>query len=118
MKPASDALPRVVIVGQPNVGKSSLFNRVVGERRAIVEDEPGTTRDRVEADVEWLDRRFRIIDTGGFETESENVYAPLILEQIRVAMRDAAVVLLCIDARDGLTASDYDIADEVRKSGR
>jgi GTP-binding protein len=118
VKPASAALPRVVIVGRPNVGKSSLFNRIVGERRAIVEDEPGTTRDRVEADVEWLDVRFRLIDTGGFETESENVYAPLILEQIRVAIRDAAIILLCIDARDGLTASDYDIADEVRRSGR
>lgn len=118
MKPATAALPRVVIVGRPNVGKSSLFNRIVGERKAIVEDEPGTTRDRVEADVEWLDHRFRIIDTGGFETESENVYAPLILEQIRTAVRDAAIVILCIDARDGLTASDYDIADEIRRSGR
>ena len=111
-------LPRVVIVGRPNVGKSSLFNRVFGERRAIVEDEPGTTRDRLEADVEWMERRFRLIDTGGFETESENVYAPQILEQIRIAMRDAAVVVLLVDARDGLTASDYDIAQEVRRSGR
>lgn len=112
------SLPRVVIVGRPNVGKSSLFNRVLGERRAIVEDEPGTTRDRVEADVEWLDRRFRLIDTGGYETNEENVYAALIMEQIRTAMADAALVIFCVDARDGLTASDYDMADEVRRGGR
>src|SRR5690606_10454519 len=74
--PSTAVLPRIAIVGRPNVGKSSIFNRIVGERRAIIEDEPGTTRDRVEADVEWLDVRFRIIDTGGFETESENAFAP------------------------------------------
>jgi len=112
---SSASLPRVVIVGRPNVGKSSLFNRVVGHRQAIVEDEPGTTRDRLEADVEWLDTRFRLVDTGGFETISENVFGPLILEQIRTAMRTATVVVLLVDARDGLTSSDYDIADEVRK---
>ncbi|MGH2632348.1 MAG: ribosome biogenesis GTPase Der [Tepidiformaceae bacterium] len=112
------SLPRVVIVGRPNVGKSSLFNRVLGERRSIVEDEPGTTRDRVEADVEWRDVRFRLIDTGGFETDAENVYAPLIMDQIKVALEDAAVVLFCIDSRDGLTASDYDMADVVRRSNR
>ncbi|MEO8540085.1 MAG: ribosome biogenesis GTPase Der [bacterium] len=118
MSAASDALPRVVIVGRPNVGKSSLFNRVFGERRAIVEDEPGTTRDRVEADVEWMDIRFRLIDTGGYETDAENVYAPLIIEQIKTAMAGAAVVLFCVDARDGLTASDYDMAEVVRRGGR
>jgi GTP-binding protein len=115
---ASDVLPRVVIVGRPNVGKSSLFNRILGRRLAIVEDEPGTTRDRVEADVEWLDRRFRLIDTGGFETDVENVYAPLIVGQIQAAIEGAAVVLFCIDARDGLTASDYDMADVVRRAKR
>lgn len=118
MSAASDILPRVVIVGRPNVGKSSLFNRVFGERRAIVEDEPGTTRDRVEADVEWMDVRFRLIDTGGYETDAENVYAPLIIEQIKTAMAGAAVVLFCVDARDGLTASDYDMADVVRRANR
>ncbi|MFN8615795.1 MAG: ribosome biogenesis GTPase Der [Dehalococcoidia bacterium] len=118
MSAASDALPRVVIVGRPNVGKSSLFNRVFGERRAIVEDEPGTTRDRVEADVEWMDVRFRLIDTGGYETDAENVYAPLIIEQIKTAMSGAAAVLFCVDARDGLTASDYDMADVVRRAQR
>lgn len=117
-EPVTAALPRVAIVGRPNVGKSTLFNRIVGFRKAIVEDEPGTTRDRVETDVEWLDRRFRLIDTGGFETESENVFGPLILAQIRAAMAEADLVLLCLDARDGLTASDYDIVEEVRRSGR
>ncbi len=118
MSAATDTLPRVVIVGRPNVGKSSLFNRVYGERRAIVEDEPGTTRDRVEADVEWQDVRFRLIDTGGYETDAENVYAALIIEQIKTAMDGAAVVLFCIDSRDGLTASDYDMADVVRRARR
>lgn len=113
---ASSQLPRVVIVGRPNVGKSSLFNRILGERRAIIEDEPGTTRDRLEADVEWMDVPFRIVDTGGYETDAENQYAALIVEQIRTAMAGAELVLLCIDARDGLTASDYDIADVVRRS--
>ncbi len=118
MTAASDALPRVVIVGRPNVGKSSLFNRILGERRAIVEDEPGTTRDRVEADVEWRDRRFRLIDTGGYETDAENVYASLIIDQVKTALEGAAVVLFCVDARDGLTASDYDMADVVRRARR
>ena len=118
MTAATDALPRVVIVGRPNVGKSSLFNRVFGERRAIVEDEPGTTRDRVEADVEWQDVRFRLIDTGGYETDAESVYAPLIVEQIKTAIEGSAVVLFCIDSRDGLTASDYDMADVVRRANR
>lgn len=118
MSAATAVLPRVVIVGRPNVGKSSLFNRVIGERKSIVEDEPGTTRDRVEADVEWRDVRFRLIDTGGFETGAENVYAPLIMEQIKAAMDGAALVLFCLDARDGLTASDYDMAGVVRRANR
>lgn len=118
MTSASAVLPRVVIVGRPNVGKSSLFNRIVGERRAIVEDEPGTTRDRVEADVEWLGARFRLIDTGGYETRGENVYAPLIVGQIETAIRGAALIVFCVDSRDGLTASDYDIADVVRRAAR
>ncbi|WP_322795999.1 ribosome biogenesis GTPase Der [Tepidiforma sp.] len=112
----TDLLPRVVIVGRPNVGKSSLFNRILGERRAIVEDEPGTTRDRIEADVEWLERRFRLIDTGGFETNEENVYARPIMDQVRAAIEQAAVVVFVVDARDGLTASDYDMADVVRRA--
>lgn len=118
MNVASRPLPVVAIVGRPNVGKSSLFNRIVGERRAIVEDEPGTTRDRLEADVEWMDRRFRLIDTGGYEDQDTNVYASLIGGQVRAAIESAAIVLLCIDARDGLTATDYEIARIVRESAR
>ncbi|MGI8424442.1 MAG: ribosome biogenesis GTPase Der [Chloroflexota bacterium] len=118
MTAATGNLPRVVIVGRPNVGKSSLFNRVLGARRAIVEDEPGTTRDRVEADVEWLDRRFRLIDTGGFETATENTYARLIVEQVLKALQGAALVIFCVDSRDGITASDHDMADVVRRAAR
>lgn len=116
---ATASLPRVVIVGRPNVGKSSLFNRILGERRAIVEDEPGTTRDRLEADVEWLDHRFRLIDTGGYDGRpGEDAYAPLVAGQVRQALEDADLVLFCVDARDGLTANDFAIADVVRTAGR
>jgi len=109
-------LPAVAIVGRPNVGKSSLFNRIVGERRAIVEDEAGTTRDRVEAQVEWLDQHFRLIDTGGYEQDPESNYASLIGEQVEQAIAMADLVVFCIDARDGLTASDFQIARLVRES--
>ena len=109
-------VPSVVIVGRPNVGKSSLFNRIVGERRAIIEDEPGTTRDRMEANVEWLDRHFRLIDTGGFQTDEEDVYAPLIVGQIQIAIAQSSLVIFCVDSRDGLTASDLEVADVVRES--
>lgn len=111
-------VPRVAIVGRPNVGKSSLFNRIVRERRAIVEDEPGTTRDRVEADVEWMDTHFYLVDTGGYEESESDVYLPLIGEQVLAEMAMADVVLFCIDARDGLTAADLEIAQKVREAKR
>lgn len=109
------ALPRVAIVGRPNVGKSSLFNRIVGERRAIVENEPGTTRDRLEAEVEWRDVPFLLIDTGGFQRADEGEYTGPVRAQIASAIADAALVLFCVDARDGLTASDHDVAGAVRR---
>ena len=112
---ADAPLPRVAIVGRPNVGKSSLFNRIVGERRAIIENEPGTTRDRLEAEVEWRDRPFLLIDTGGFQREDEGEYTGPIRAQIGSAIAGAALVLFCVDARDGLTASDHDVADAVRR---
>ena len=112
---ASGHPPRVAIVGRPNVGKSSLFNRIVGERLAIIEDEPGTTRDRLEAEVEWRDRPFLLLDTGGFQVEDEGDYTDLIRAQINAAIAEATLVLFCVDSRDGLTASDYDVADAVRR---
>ena len=118
MAAGSKPMPSVAIVGRPNVGKSSLFNRIVGERKAIIEDEPGTTRDRMEAVVSWLDRRFRIIDTGGFQADEEDPYAPLIVGQIEAAISQSSLVIFCIDSRDGLTASDYDVADVVRRSAK
>jgi GTP-binding protein len=111
-------LGKVAIVGRPNVGKSSLFNRIIGQRKAIVEDEPGTTRDRVEADVEWRESEFRLIDTGGYETDEENPYASLIGDQVAKSIDEADLVLFCVDARDGLTASDEDMAALVRESER
>ncbi len=111
--PAS--LSRVAIVGRPNVGKSTLFNRIAGARIAITEDEPGTTRDRLEAEVEWRDQPFLLLDTGGFQREDEGQYTDLIRAQIRAAIAEATLVLFCVDARDGLTASDYDMADAVRQ---
>ena len=112
---AGGHLPRVAIVGRPNVGKSSLFNRIVGERMAIIEDEPGTTRDRLEAEVEWRDCPFLLLDTGGYQVEDEGDYTDLIRAQINAAIAEATLVLFCVDARDGLTASDYDVADAVRR---
>lgn len=112
---ADAPLPRVAIVGRPNVGKSSLFNRIVGERRAIIENEPGTTRDRLEAEVEWRERPFLLIDTGGFQREDEGEYTGPVRAQIASAIAEAALVLFCVDARDGLTASDHDVADAVRR---
>lgn len=109
-------LPVVAIVGRPNVGKSSLFNRIVGQRKAIVEDEPGTTRDRVEADVEWLDARFRLVDTGGYEHDPTSTYAALIGEQVMEAIAIADVIIFLIDARDGITSSDHEVAAILRQA--
>jgi GTP-binding protein len=106
----------VAIVGRPNVGKSALFNRLIGSRKALVEDIPGTTRDRLYADVEWQDQAFTLVDTGGLEPTGEAGYAPLVKHQVEVALAEADVVLFVVDARDGLTATDLEIADLLRRS--
>jgi len=115
---ASARKPVVAIVGRPNVGKSALFNRMVGGRPALVEDLPGTTRDRVYGDVEWRDREFTLIDTGGLEPEVEGTYTPLVRAQIEAALREAEMVLFVVDGKDGPTAADVDVAGLLRRAGK
>ena len=108
--------PLLAIVGRPNVGKSSLFNRLVGRRQALVEDLPGTTRDRVYAETDWHGRAYRVVDTGGLEARDEGPFSPLVRQQIELALSEAAVLLLLVDGRDGLTAADFEIAELLRRS--
>lgn len=109
-------LPVVAIVGRPNVGKSALFNRLVGGRVALVEDLPGTTRDRIYGVVERARRPFRLIDTGGLEEGGEGAYPPLIRAQIDLAMAEADAIVFAVDARDGATAADFEVAELLRGS--
>ena len=108
----------MAIVGRPNVGKSALFNRLIGSRKALVEDIPGTTRDRLYADVEWGEHTFTLVDTGGLEPTGEAGYAPLVKHQVEVALAEADAVVFVVDARDGLTATDLEIADLLRRSAK
>ncbi|HSB05160.1 MAG TPA: ribosome biogenesis GTPase Der [Thermodesulfobacteriota bacterium] len=107
--------PIVAIVGRPNVGKSTLFNRITGRRKAIVFNEPGVTRDRNYADVEWGDIHFTLIDTGGFEPVSKDRIFIQMCEQCQLAMEEADVILFMMDGKEGLTASDKEIADLLRR---
>jgi len=108
----------VAIVGRPNVGKSALFNRLVGGRPALVEDLPGTTRDRIYGTVEWRSRTFTVVDTGGLEPDVPGTYTPLVRAQIEQALDEAAIVLFVVDARDGATAADIEVADVLRRSNK
>ena len=105
----------VAIVGRPNVGKSTLFNRILGQRKAIVEDYPGVTRDRNYADVTRYDIPFTLIDTGGFEPVSEERMLVQMREQSQLAIEEADVILFVMDAREGLTPSDHEVADMLRR---
>jgi GTP-binding protein len=115
---AAARLPVVAIVGRPNVGKSSLFNRLVGQRRALVEDLPGTTRDRLYGDVEWRGQRLRLVDTGGLEAPGEGPFAAPVRRQIEQAIAEADVILFVVDAREGVTAADLDIAELLRRTDK
>src|ERR687896_588203 len=95
------ALPLVAIVGRPNVGKSTLFNRLVGERRSIVGDEPGITRDRIYGESEWMNRRFSLVDTGGIVPDDDAVIPANILKQAAAAIEEAEALLWVVDARQG-----------------
>lgn len=110
--------PTVAIVGRPNVGKSTLFNRLVRKRQAIVEDIPGTTRDRLYADAEWKDLHYRIVDTGGLEPDSEAGYPALIREQVAIAVTEADAILFVVDATTGITSVDQEIGEMLRRSDK
>ncbi|WP_294730934.1 ribosome biogenesis GTPase Der [uncultured Faecalibaculum sp.] len=105
------------IVGRPNVGKSTLFNRLLGERKSIVDDTPGVTRDRIYGDVEWLTQTFRLIDTGGIQLEDQD-FGEEINMQVDIAIEEADVIVFLTSAREGVTADDIAIARKLRKSGK
>lgn len=108
--------PIVAIVGRPNVGKSTLFNRIVGERISIVEDTPGVTRDRIYADAEWTGKAFTLIDTGGIEPESRDIILSQMRAQAQLAIDSADVIIFIVDVRDGLNAADSDVAQMLLRS--
>lgn len=105
------------IVGRPNVGKSTLFNRLLGERKSIVDDTPGVTRDRIYGDVEWLTQTFRLIDTGGIQLEDQD-FGDEINMQVDIAIEEADVIIFLASAREGVTADDLAIARKLRKAGK
>lgn len=110
--------PVIAIVGRPNVGKSTLFNKLIGERRAIVEDIPGVTRDRIYGETEWRGRTFSVIDTGGIEPKTEDLIMAKMRMQAEIAIESADVIVFMCDVRTGLTANDHDIALMLKKSGK
>ncbi|HBL06258.1 MAG TPA: ribosome biogenesis GTPase Der [Clostridium sp.] len=110
--------PVVAIVGRPNVGKSTLFNKLAGKRIAIVEDTPGVTRDRIYAEAEWLRHNFTIIDTGGIEPENEDIIMVQMRRQANIAIETADVIVFIVDGKAGLHPSDYEVAQMLRKSGK
>ena len=112
------AKPIIAIVGRPNVGKSTLFNKIIGSRISIVEDTPGVTRDRIYAEGEWLDKKFMLVDTGGIEPITDNSILKHIKQQAQIAIDTADVIMFVTDIRSGVTANDYDIATMLLKSGK
>jgi GTP-binding protein len=112
------SFPRVVILGRPNVGKSTLFNRICGRRRALVGDEPGMTRDRLYAPAEWMGKNFEVVDTGGMIPAEEELIPFEIFRQARVAIEEAAHLILVVDARQGIVPLDEELAALLRKTGR
>ena len=118
MTVAQTTKPIVAIVGRPNVGKSALFNRIVGGRPALVEDLAGTTRDRIYGEAEWRGREFRIVDTGGLEPDVPGTYTPLVRAQVEYALAEAQIVLFVVDSISGSTAADLEVAEMLRRSAK
>lgn len=115
---AATRKPVVAIVGRPNVGKSTLFNRLIGSRQAITEDIPGTTRDRLYGQVEWKDAVYDLVDTGGLEPDSAEGYPALIRDQVEIAVAEADAILFVVDATAGVTATDLEIAGLLRRADK
>lgn len=110
--------PVVAIVGRPNVGKSTLFNKLIGTRLSIVDDTPGVTRDRIYGDCEWLNHHFLLVDTGGIEPDSDDVILSQMRQQANVAIESADVIILVTDLKSGVVATDHDVAQMLLKSGK
>lgn len=112
------ALPVAAIVGRPNVGKSTLFNKLIGQKLSIVEDTPGVTRDRIYSKCEWCGKQFMLVDTGGIEPKTDDIILNQMKRQAEVAITSADVIIFITDVRTGVTANDYDVATMLMKSGK
>ena len=112
------AKPVVAVVGRPNVGKSTLFNKIIGKRLSIVDDTPGVTRDRIYGEAEWAGRKFMLIDTGGIEPKTDDIILSSMREQANLAIETANVIIFVTDVKSGVTASDQDVAVMLQKSGK
>ena len=109
--------PIVAIVGRPNVGKSMLFNKLIGRRLSIVEDTPGVTRDRIYGETDWNGRQFTLIDTGGIEPRTDNQILAFMRDQAQIAIENANVIIFLTDIKTGLSASDQEVANMLLRSG-
>lgn len=118
LKPGAEALPLVAIVGRPNVGKSTLFNRLTGSRRSIVGDEPGITRDRIYGEFDWAGRRFRLVDTGGIIPDDPELIPQEIYNQAKVALEEADALILVVDVRTELARPDYDLVRLLQRGNK
>src|SRR2546430_542152 len=116
--PQAASIPTLAIVGRPNVGKSTLFNRIVGSRRAIVGDESGITRDRLYGEAEWRGQRLRVVDTGGIIPDEKDFIPAEVFRQARVALEEAAAIVMVVDGRTELAASDLELARLLRRTGK
>ena len=110
--------PLIAIVGRPNVGKSMLFNKIIGRRLSIVEDTPGVTRDRIYGETDWNGRSFTLIDTGGIEPRTDDQILSFMRDQAQIAIENATVIIFLTDVRTGLTASDQEVANMLLRSGK
>jgi GTP-binding protein len=106
----------VAIIGRPNVGKSTLFNRLIGEKKSIVDDVSGVTRDRIYGESEWGGKKFNVIDTGGFVAHSDEIFEKAIREQVQIAISQSDIILFVLDVITGITDLDDDVAKLLRRS--